>query len=100
MLSAVYNDPSLLQHIFYRVYSTCLECMESGQILTIVTEQEDQNTIIAFRFSPRESLKDCGEFLSDAVQAAVKKIHGTLTISDYEKKSVEIRLMVSSLPVE
>lgn len=39
-LPAVYNDPSLLQYVLYRLYTRCLEQMESGRKLVIITARE------------------------------------------------------------
>jgi K+-sensing histidine kinase KdpD len=100
MLPALYNDPALLQHIFYRVYSQCLELLESGQSIAIVTEQEEQNIVIAFRFSPGMSPMDCEKKLNETLLAAIEKVNGKVTIGDHEKDSVEIRLTVSSLSIE
>lgn len=99
-LSAVYNDPSLLQHILYRVYSQCLELLESSQSLAIVTEQEEHNTVIAFRFPSGISAMDCEEMLNETLLAAVEKVNGQLVVGDHGKESVEIRLSVSSLSVD
>jgi len=98
-LPAVYNDPSLLQHILYRVYFQCMELLESGQSLAIVTEQEGKKRVIAFRFSGISPV-NCEKILDETLLAAVEKMDGKLKIDDNEKDTVEIRLTVSSLSVD
>ena len=96
-LPAMYNDPSLLQHIFYRIYSGCLELLESDQCLIIVTEQEEQSVVIAFRFPSKNFLTDGKKIINETLLAAVAKVSGTLRIAERETNTAEIRLTVSSL---
>ncbi|MCF8056151.1 MAG: hypothetical protein K9K37_05890 [Desulfocapsa sp.] len=97
-LPAIYNDPSLLQHVLYRIYCQCLELMDSVQSLTIITEQEGQNIVIAFRF-PGVCPTDCSKLFNEPLLAAIEKLDGKLKIDDREKNTIEIRLAISSLPV-
>ena len=71
-LSAIYNDPSLLQHIFYRMYLLCLEQISPSQNLLIVTRQMEKNVEIIFRLP--DSLQPTPEvFSSNIIQAAINK---------------------------
>ncbi len=49
-LQTVYNDPSLIQHIMYRLSAECLEFLGSGQKLTIVPGQEEQSVMVIYDF--------------------------------------------------
>jgi nitrogen-specific signal transduction histidine kinase len=98
-LPAVYNDPALFQHIFYRVYALCLEQMENGAELTIATEQENHLTVIRLRFS-RTSQMNFEQLLADPLQAAIEKLGGELEIGGNEAEDVDIRLVLSSLSTD
>jgi C4-dicarboxylate-specific signal transduction histidine kinase len=98
-LSTVYNDPALLQHVFYRVYSLCLEQMESGAELTVITEQEKQVAVIRFRFL-RTSQMNFEKLSDNSLQAAVEKLNGELKLGDNETNNVDIRLAISSLSTD
>lgn len=98
-LSPVYNDPALLQHILYRVYSQCLECLESGQVLTIRTEQAEQN-VVGFHFSPKNAMEESEKIINETLLAAVEKVNGSLVRVVHDSDSVEIRLTVSSLDID
>ncbi len=99
-LPALYNDPALLQSILYQIYSQCLELLEGARDLAIVTEQEDQDVVIAFYFSAGDSSVDYGKLLDKTLLAAVEKLNGKLKINDGKGGRVEVRLTVSSLPVD
>lgn len=94
---AVYNDPALFQHVFYRVYALCLEQMENGTALTITTEEENHAAVIRFRLSATPQM-NFEKLLETSLQAAVEKLGGTLERGDSETDTVEIKLAVSSLP--
>ena len=98
-LPAVYNDPALFQHVFYRVYASCLEQMENGADLTVITEEEDQATVIRFHF-PRTPQMTFEKLLDKPLQAAVEKLGGELEPGDTEADNVDIRLAISSLAVD
>ncbi|WP_041916383.1 sensor histidine kinase [Desulfocapsa sulfexigens] len=100
MLPAVYNDPSLLQHVVYRIYSQCLELLESGQSLSIVTEVEGNRAVLVFRFPFGVSVTDGETLLHTTLLSAVEKMEGTLTIKDKNKDGMEIRLGIPSLSVD
>ncbi len=98
-LPALYNDPALLQHIIYRIYSQCLELLGNGHTLTLLTAQEGKNTLIAFRF-PKTSQVDEEIFGNDILRAAIAKIGGKLEILENSSDIVDIRLILSSLDVD
>ena len=98
-LAAVYSDPSLLQHIIYRVYSQCLELLENDQTLTIITAQDENNVVITFRF-PKKPQLAFDTIFNKILHDAIDKLEGKLEIGDGEKDTVDIRLVVSSLSVE
>ncbi len=98
-LPALYNDPALLQHIIYRIYSQCLGVMESGHILTLITAQDGTNTLIAFRF-PRTSRVEDNTFGNDILLAAITKIGGSLERVENKDDTIDIRLVLSSLVEE
>ncbi len=95
-LPAIFSDPSLLQHIFYRVYASCLALLEEKQVLTIVTSLEEKNTVILFRFS------DVLQMEPDAVRhdlllAAIEKLQGEITVVDNDQGTIDIKLLFSSM---
>lgn len=96
-LSAIYNDPSLLQHIFYRMYLLCLEQISPSQNLLIVTRQMEKNVEIIFRLP--DSLQPTPEvFSSNIIQAAINKLQGSLQVGGDSKAQADISLTIPSLP--
>lgn len=98
-LVAIHNDPSLLQHVLYRLYSRCLEHMESGSSLIITSAQEGKKSIITFRLPALPDL-DFEKFCDETLLAASNKLQGTVESGENTKDHTDIRLIVSSLPVE
>ena len=97
-LPAVYNDPSLLQHVFYRLYVQCLEQLSSGQRFVIITGQDEKNAKITFRLfgTPQVNL----EKLSDKnLLAAIKKLEGKLETGAMTKDHADITLTIAHAPV-
>jgi len=93
-LPAVYNDPSLLQHVFYRVYVLCLEQLNTGHSLVINTGQDEKNVTITFRLFG--TLQVNLEKLSDKnLLAAIKKLEGTLETSAITKDHADITLTIA-----
>ncbi len=95
---AIISDPALLQHVFYRVYTSCLELLEEKQTLTIVTDKEDRNAVILFRFSgvlqmEPETVRD------DLLLAAVAKLQGEITVIDNDQRTSDMKLLFSSMNV-
>ncbi|MCK5071453.1 MAG: hypothetical protein KAR01_12945 [Desulfocapsa sp.] len=99
-LLPVYNDPALLQHIFYRVYAQCLDCLESGKVLTIKTEQAGKNVVASLHFSPGDNMGETEKIINEKLLAAAEKINGGLVRVEHGPDSVEIRLTVPSLEVD
>lgn len=96
-LSAIYNDPSLLQHIFYRMYILCLEQLSPSQNLLIVTRQKEKNVEIIFRLP--DSLQPTPEvFSNNTLQAAINKLQGGLQVGAVSKAQADISLTIPSLP--
>ena len=98
-LPALYNDPALLQHVFYRLYVLCLEQLSSGLTLVILTSQDEKNAVITFRF-PGTLQGGLDQPSLGNIQAAVKKLEGKVEISDNGKEHTDIRLTISSLSVD
>ena len=98
-LPALYNDPALLQHVFYRLYVLCLEQLSSGLTLVILTSRDEKNAVITFRF-PGTLQGSLEQPSLENIQAAVKKLEGILEISDNGKDHTDIRLTMSSLSVD
>lgn len=82
------------------VYCNCLELLNREHDLVIATEQDAQDSVITFRFTPDTSSFDSGAILSDTLLAAIEKLNGKVTINDVEKGRTECRVTVASLPVE
>ncbi|NOR26721.1 MAG: hypothetical protein GQ542_20490 [Desulforhopalus sp.] len=98
-LASTYNDPSLLQHVFYRMYIVCLEQLSTDHNLVIITRQKQKAVEIIFRLIGKlqPTLK---EFSNNNVQAAIEKLEGVLDISADSKGQTDISLTVPSLLVE
>jgi len=95
-LSAIYNDPSLLQHIFYRMYILCLEQLSPSQNLLIVTRQKEKIVEIIFRLP--DSLQPTPEvFCNNTLQAAINKLQGGLQTGVDSKAQADISLTIPSL---
>ncbi len=99
-LLPVYNDPALIQHIFYRVYAQCLDCLESGKVLTIKTEMAGRDVVVSLQFSPGDAMGETEKIINEKLFAAVEKVNGSLKRVENGPDSVEIRLTVSSLKVD
>ena len=97
-LAAVYNDPALLQHVIYRVYILCLDQLESGHSLIIITGQNEKNVEITFRLVGASQVSL--EQLSDNhLLPAINKLEGTLKIGEVTENHTDITLTIPSLPV-
>lgn len=98
-IPAVYNDPALLQHILYRLYTLCLTQLETDHTLTILTEQEGHDMVITFRV-PGSSQMGFRKLLDNSLHAAIEKLAGKIEIDATENDPINIRLIFSSLPVD
>ncbi|MDD3813673.1 MAG: hypothetical protein PHZ02_03420 [Desulfocapsaceae bacterium] len=76
-LPSVYNDPSLLQHIIYRVYLLCLEQLKPNQSLVIITGRNGKNVTITFRLNGG-SQGNLEEVSFNNLLPAIEKLEGTL----------------------
>ena len=97
-LAAIYNDPALLQHVLYRMYILCLEQLDSGDSLFIITGQNKKNAEITFRLvgASQVSLE---QLPANHLLPAINKLEGTLQTGDTTKDYAEITLTIPSLPV-
>ncbi|MBU0945404.1 MAG: hypothetical protein KJ804_05035 [Proteobacteria bacterium] len=98
-LHALYNDPSLLHHVLYRMYNKCLTQMESGHKLLIITEQEGAKSSILFRLQATPQI-DVQQLFDAPFLATIQKLDGTLEGGASTKEYTEIRLLLSSLSLE
>ena len=97
-LAAIYNDPALLQHVVYRMYILCLDQIDSGHSLIIITGQNEKNVEITFRLVGASQITL--EHLSENhLLSAVNKLAGTLKMGVTTKDYTDITLTIPSLPV-
>ncbi len=97
-LAAIYNDPALLQHVVYRVYLLCLDQLDSGHSLIIITGQNEKNVEITFRLVGASQITL--EHLSENhLSPAVNKLAGTLKMGVTTEDYADITLTIPSLPV-
>ncbi|MCP3887654.1 MAG: hypothetical protein GY702_02115 [Desulfobulbaceae bacterium] len=98
-LNSIYNDPALLQHVFYRMYILSLEQLSSGNNLVITTRQNQKTTEIIFRLTGNihPTPKELPE---KNIQTAIKKLEGSLEIVGDDNDQTDITLTVPSLLVE
>lgn len=98
-LPAIMNDPSLIQHVIYRLYVEILELLNSGNSLTILTGKSDRGVAITFRFDriSRENF----EYLSQMDHhTALTKLNATLRFEENNKDQVEIKFTIPSITLE
>ncbi len=99
--TTVYNDPSLLQHIIFRVYVECLEQLSPGDSLIIITGQNDKNTEIIFRLIGNSHISVENLFDTNInLLEAIKKLEATVKTSENIKDSADITLALHSLADE
>lgn len=97
-LAAVYNDPALLQHVIYRVYILCLDQLESGDSLILITGQNEKNTEITFRLvGASQVILD--HFSDNNLLPAINKLEGALKMGVTTKDYADITLTIPSLSV-
>jgi hypothetical protein len=97
-IASIYNDPSLLQHVFYRMYILCLEQLSPTQNLLIVTRQKEKIVEIIFRLP--DSLQPTPEVFSyNTIQAAINKLQGAVQTGVDSKSQADISLAIPSLPI-
>ncbi len=98
-LPAVYSDPSLLQHVLYRVYSQCLDQLDAGQRLVIQTAAEATAVKITFRLMGNTQVP-LEQFAETALPAAIAKLEGTLEVGETTQEYSDVVLMIPSLSGE
>jgi len=98
-LPSVYNDPSLLQHVLYRVYILCLEQLNAGHNLGIITGQDEKIVVVTFRLS-NTSQTSLNTLFDENLQAAVKKLEGTLETGEAIHDHADVKLVIPSLSAE
>jgi len=97
-LFSIHNEPSLLQHVLYRLYVLCLEQLSTGHSLVIITRQNEKNTKIIFRLIGISQIYFENLFNKNML-AAVKKLEGTLEKGEKTKDYADIILAIPSLPI-
>ena len=100
-IDAIYNEPSLLQHLLYQLYAFSLELLGNGQTLTISTAQAEGGVAISFRLAgvPELDLAGLSETASVVVASLGAKLEGLGEIREGAADSSGFRLLVPSLPV-
>ncbi len=74
-LPFIYNDPSLLQHVIYRLYRGCLDTIEAGGRLQISTISCDDSITMTFQ-AEGSAKSESVESISQSTLSAIKKLHG------------------------
>ena len=95
-LPAVYSEPSLLQYILHRVYSQCLEQLDSGQRLAIITETATKGVMVTFRLFGNSQI-NFEQFSSATLPIAIQKLKGTLEMGKNSPEYSDIVLTIPSL---
>ena len=95
-IAAIYNNPSLLQHIIYRVFDLCLDQLASGSSLVIHTCMEGRSAKVAYELSQAITVD-----VSPVLQAAIAKMGGMLSVQQPAADAcTDLHLIVPSLPGE
>ena len=94
-LPAVYNDPALLLHVFYRLHCLCLDQLSAGQSLAVVTRPNQKTVEIVFHLP--FSRKNLDNLFPMALQAAVEKLAGRLDTTTYSEDLTDIIMAIPSL---
>lgn len=92
---AVHNDPSLLQHIIYRVFDLCLDQLASDSSLVIRTSMEGRSVQVAYELSQPVYVEE-----TTLLQAAIDKVGGMLSIKPAPDACTNLYLIIPSLPSE
>ena len=98
-IHSLYNDPSLLQHVFYRMYILSLERLSIGDNFEIITKQSGRNVEITFRIIGHLQ-KNLEELFDDNIMSAIKKLKGVLKIDNNIKGIAAITLSVAPLSAD
>ena len=97
-LPAVFNDPALFQHIFYRVYSLCLEQLDIGQQLVIKTEPNANGVGVILRLIGNSDV-NLNPFTDANLQAAIQKLGGILEPGEKSSEHSDISFTIPSVSV-
>lgn len=92
---ALHNNPSLLQHIIYRVFDLCLDQLASDSSLVIRTSMEGSSVKVAYEFSLAIKVE-----ATTVLQAAIAKVGGMLSVEPAADACTNLHLIVPSLPGE
>ncbi len=97
-IPAIYSDPSLMQHVIYRVYTASLELIEEKKTLYVMSGKEAEKTVLSFRFPKTQQMQF--DFAKDAILlAAIKKLQGEIVIDEQRQDMVDIKLLFSSMSI-
>lgn len=94
-LPTICNDPALLIHIFHRLHCLCLERLDAGRSLVVITRENQKTVEIVFRLAC--TLENPEKLFSGALQAAVEKIGGRLETENHSEDTCDVVLVVPSL---
>jgi signal transduction histidine kinase len=97
-LPTVYNDPAMFQHVFYRVYSLCLDQLDSGQQLIIITRPDSNGVEVILRLNGN-SEASLEPFAENNLSAAIGKLGGALEPGAKSPDHSDITLTIPSVPV-
>ena len=97
-LPALYNDPALLQHVFFRIYVLCLRQLDGGDRLVIMSGQNGKYIEIVFRLFGNTQATS-RDLICNKLLAAVKKLEGNLTVEPRAEGCADLLLAIPSLVV-
>lgn len=95
-LSSVHNDPSLLQHVLYRMYIFCMEQLAVGEELAIISRQKQKSVQIVFRLRGTANL-NLEESAYNAAHAAINKMEGSLETAGDTTDQTDIIITIPSI---
>jgi signal transduction histidine kinase len=91
-IRAVHNNPSLLQHIFYRLFELCLDQLSKDCSLIIKTTMEENSVQVTYQLSHAIVVEE-----TDVLQAALTKVGGVLLAEPTADACTGLHLRVPSL---
>ncbi len=95
-IPSLYNDPSLLHHIIYRLFMTCLESLQAGNELSIITARYQATVQVIFRMDCNLET-DPESLFPPSLQTAAGKLRTTITVDHSSGNQSDI---VLTLPAE
>lgn len=95
-LPSIYNDPSLVNHVLYRVCTLCLEQLNPGSIVKILTGKHEKNVAISFRLTSSSQVS-LEKLYDENLQAAVNKLGGTLEPDETLPDHIDVTLVLPSV---